>query len=69
MCCNYKTKNRLIQLIKELAEKAKEIGLVINENNTKFVIMSKSEERGQILQDLKIDDKIFTGHKYFYIPC
>ncbi len=55
-----RTKNKLIQTVKELTERVSEIGLEVYETKTKFMIVSTSKERRQI-QNLKIDDEIFKA--------
>ena len=56
-----------MQAAEELTRGAREIGLEINENKTKFMIMSTSEERRQT-QNLIIGGKIFKGtNSYTYL--
>uniref|UniRef100_A0A8D8T7U9 Craniofacial development protein 2 n=1 Tax=Cacopsylla melanoneura TaxID=428564 RepID=A0A8D8T7U9_9HEMI len=55
-----RSEHRLIEIYKELEEKGKTLGLVINEAKTKYMKLSAAEERRQI-EDLVIDDKTFQG--------
>uniref|UniRef100_A0A8D8V6E2 Craniofacial development protein 2 n=1 Tax=Cacopsylla melanoneura TaxID=428564 RepID=A0A8D8V6E2_9HEMI len=59
-----RSKHRLIEMYKDLEERGKELGLVINEAKTKHMKLSATEERRQV-EDLVIDDKRFQGVSQF----
>lgn len=59
-----RNKTRLIALFKELEGEAEELGLVINVDKTKYMIMSADQNRRKA-QDLEIDDKVFEGVTHY----
>lgn len=59
-----RTKQRLVELYKEIEERGKEMGLIVNEAKTVYMKMSTSEVRRKP-DDLKIEDKNFKGVSQF----
>ncbi|KAI5708261.1 hypothetical protein M8J77_019306 [Diaphorina citri] len=59
-----RTKQRLIDLYKELEDKGTALGLVVNEEKTKYMKVSTSEER-RAVENLEIGGKTFKGVTQF----
>uniref|UniRef100_A0A8D8QNX5 Craniofacial development protein 2 n=1 Tax=Cacopsylla melanoneura TaxID=428564 RepID=A0A8D8QNX5_9HEMI len=59
-----RSKNRLVELYKELESNAKKLGLIINESKTMFMKVSASEDK-RVIEDLEIDGKTFKGVEQF----
>ncbi|KAI5752917.1 hypothetical protein M8J77_021772 [Diaphorina citri] len=55
-----RTKQRLVEVFKQIEESGKELGLVINESKTVYMKMSASEDRRRI-DNLKIGETTFNG--------
>lgn len=61
---NARTKNRLIEVYKELERNAKEMGLIVNMQKTVYMKVSASEDR-RTVQDLHIESAVFKGVTQF----
>jgi hypothetical protein len=59
-----RTRQKIIEIYKKMEDKARKIGLKINESKTKYRIMSTSENRRKT-QDLKVEGKSFMGVNNF----
>ncbi|KAL1445920.1 hypothetical protein WDU94_013975 [Cyamophila willieti] len=59
-----RTKQRLIEVYKEIEEYGKELGLRVNENKTEYMKVSASEER-RTMEDLTVGDKVFKAVSQF----
>jgi hypothetical protein len=59
-----RTRKNIIEIYKKMEDKARKIGLEINESKTKYMIMSTSESRRKT-QDLKVEGKSFMGVNNF----
>jgi hypothetical protein len=57
-------REKIIEIYKEMGEKARKLGLEVNKRKTKYMIISTSESRRK-LQDLKIEGKLFSGVSSF----
>jgi hypothetical protein len=58
------TRQKITEIYKKMEDKARKIGLKINESKTKYMIMSMSENRRKT-QDLKVEGKSFMGVSNF----
>jgi hypothetical protein len=59
-----RSREKIIGIYKETEEKARKIGLEVNERKTKYMIMLTSQSRRKP-QDLKVERKLFTGVSSF----
>nr|XP_018913660.1 PREDICTED: uncharacterized protein LOC109041700 [Bemisia tabaci] len=59
-----RTKERLIEIYKELEKRGKNLGLIVNVSKTKYMVLSKSEVRRKPCS-LFIDQKEFEGVEKF----